>query len=421
MTDINFIANSVLGDDTRDDNQSFRNPNRPIPREKPSQSSVNRRTGIIESEQSSSTVINGIDYSLPGPQERANKLHCQACDVWIGGCILKNGEYPRAWHDHLRGIQHRRQLLSIREHGARNKLVLSVFEGEPTKLNKHLIAGKSADKFDIAQLKSQEHDIKHASNSHFYTIYRNTCNAVQVSLVATGIRTTTFNEHMNAMARLAKCVELFLQQQQEEEKNIANSTITFEGEYRNECCAIACSNFDRFLSKVTSMTLDMEYITVQPQPIVCLHTCLAGYLNCRNDSLESLRVRCMYRVYVGGLYISTCAWGELSRILKQIFETKVKLTHFDLELDAYHNMDHPPAQFLRDVDKIQADFLEFVNISKSRAVPRRMAFLMGLHTRLGEDSAVRCLPMDAIKKILEDAYPSDTGICNISIVVKGRK
>jgi hypothetical protein len=63
-------------------------------------------------------------YGRPGPSSTARVAHCEACDVWV----------PRRagdWEVHVEGIRHRRQLLSLRVHGERNRLVLSAFEAPP--------------------------------------------------------------------------------------------------------------------------------------------------------------------------------------------------------------------------------------------------------------------------------------------------
>lgn len=63
-------------------------------------------------------------YGRPGPRSTARVAHCEACDVWV----------PRRagdWEVHVEGIRHRRQLLSLRVHGERNRLVLSAFEAPP--------------------------------------------------------------------------------------------------------------------------------------------------------------------------------------------------------------------------------------------------------------------------------------------------
>ncbi|EFN57243.1 expressed protein [Chlorella variabilis] len=75
-------------------------------------------------------------YSQPGPRSTARVAHCQACDVWV----------------HTAGIRHRRQLLSLRVHGERNRLVLSAFESPPDSPEAaQRLVGRAAADFGLAQ------------------------------------------------------------------------------------------------------------------------------------------------------------------------------------------------------------------------------------------------------------------------------
>lgn len=73
----------------------------------------------VESNIEAKNDIQGL--SRPGSKSTANALHCGACDVWVAN-------KPGNWAVHTAGIRHRRQVLSIREHGVGGELVLSTFE-----------------------------------------------------------------------------------------------------------------------------------------------------------------------------------------------------------------------------------------------------------------------------------------------------
>ena len=73
---------------------------------------------------SASEGLAAAAHSQPGPRSTARVAHCTACDVWVP-------RRPGDWEVHTAGIRHRRQLLSLRVHGERNRLVLSAFESEP--------------------------------------------------------------------------------------------------------------------------------------------------------------------------------------------------------------------------------------------------------------------------------------------------
>lgn len=60
--------------------------------------------------------------------------HCAACDVWVP---RREGD----WEVHCRGIRHQRQLLSLRVHGERGRLVLSAFESPPGEMGPGGAAG----------------------------------------------------------------------------------------------------------------------------------------------------------------------------------------------------------------------------------------------------------------------------------------
>lgn len=78
-------------------------------------------------------------------------IYCATCDCWV----------PRRvgdWEVHLAGIRHRRQALSLREHGQRGQLVVSVFEGLPGPSDStHALVGKAAADFGLGpQLHHQQ-------------------------------------------------------------------------------------------------------------------------------------------------------------------------------------------------------------------------------------------------------------------------
>jgi hypothetical protein len=71
---------------------------------------------------STTQARNDIDaLSRPGSKSTKNAMHCEACDVWVAN-------KPGNWAVHTAGIRHRRQVLSIREHGVGGGLVVSTFE-----------------------------------------------------------------------------------------------------------------------------------------------------------------------------------------------------------------------------------------------------------------------------------------------------
>lgn len=72
-----------------------------------------------------STAPPAEPLSRPSSRSTPKLFHCEACDVWLPCKPLSN------WDVHVAGIRHRRQLLSLREHGRRDRLVLSVFESDP--------------------------------------------------------------------------------------------------------------------------------------------------------------------------------------------------------------------------------------------------------------------------------------------------
>jgi hypothetical protein len=80
---------------------------------------------------------------LNRPRESSSpKLwHCEACDVLVP-------RRPGDWEVHVAGIRHRRQVLSLREHGQRGRLVMSVFESAPQpdggQGSQHRLAGNAA-------------------------------------------------------------------------------------------------------------------------------------------------------------------------------------------------------------------------------------------------------------------------------------
>lgn len=94
-------------------------------------------------------------YSQPSNKSTAKVLHCAACDVWVP---RRDGD----WQVHIAGIRHRRQTLSLREHGQRGKLVISAFESDPhSEDNVHRVAGKAASEFGLTR-KSTRHQQQRA-------------------------------------------------------------------------------------------------------------------------------------------------------------------------------------------------------------------------------------------------------------------
>ena len=66
-------------------------------------------------------------YQEPGPQSTAAALHCQACSCWVPRQPADN------WQQHVRGIRHRRQLVSLRLTGQLGNMTVSLFEALPGK------------------------------------------------------------------------------------------------------------------------------------------------------------------------------------------------------------------------------------------------------------------------------------------------
>lgn len=82
----------------------------------------------------------GEAHSIPSDRSSSRVLHCDACDVWVP-------RRPGDWETHIAGIRHRRQMLSLREHGERGHLVQSVFESAPHEQPPHRLAGKAGAHF----------------------------------------------------------------------------------------------------------------------------------------------------------------------------------------------------------------------------------------------------------------------------------
>ena len=64
-------------------------------------------------------------YQEPGPRSTAAALHCQACSCWVPRQPADN------WQQHVRGIRHRRQLVSLRLTGQLGNMTVSLFEALP--------------------------------------------------------------------------------------------------------------------------------------------------------------------------------------------------------------------------------------------------------------------------------------------------
>ena len=86
-------------------------------------------------------------YNEPSDRSTPRVLHCAACGVWVP---RRDGD----WQVHIAGIRHRRQILSLREHGERGRLVLSAFESDPQNPDTaHRVAGKAASEFGLSAQK----------------------------------------------------------------------------------------------------------------------------------------------------------------------------------------------------------------------------------------------------------------------------
>ena len=64
-------------------------------------------------------------YQDPGPGSTAAALHCQACNCWVPRHSADN------WQQHVKGIRHRRQLVSLRLTGQLGNMTVSLFEALP--------------------------------------------------------------------------------------------------------------------------------------------------------------------------------------------------------------------------------------------------------------------------------------------------
>ena len=67
-------------------------------------------------------------YQDPGPRSTAAALHCQACNCWVPRQPADN------WQQHVKGIRHRRQLVSLRLTGHLGTMTVSLFEALPGKV-----------------------------------------------------------------------------------------------------------------------------------------------------------------------------------------------------------------------------------------------------------------------------------------------
>lgn len=70
--------------------------------------------------------VSDDSWNKPSSKSNLRFFHCKACDVWI-----PRGE--KVWQTHILGIRHRRQALSIRHTGSRNRIILSAFERDMPK------------------------------------------------------------------------------------------------------------------------------------------------------------------------------------------------------------------------------------------------------------------------------------------------
>eukprot|EP00891_Asterochloris_glomerata_P003182 jgi/Astpho2/3182/Aster-x1129 len=64
-------------------------------------------------------------YQQPGSRSTAAALHCQACNCWVPPQPADN------WQQHVKGIRHRRQLVSMRLTGQLGNMTVSLFEALP--------------------------------------------------------------------------------------------------------------------------------------------------------------------------------------------------------------------------------------------------------------------------------------------------
>ncbi|KAL4446824.1 hypothetical protein ABPG77_008068 [Micractinium sp. CCAP 211/92] len=97
-------------------------------------------------------------HNQPGPRSTARVAYCTACDVFVP-------RRPGDWEVHVAGIRHRRQLLSLRTYGERNRLVLSAFESPPDSAEaaQRLVGARAARAFGLLPAAEPEGGVRPAA------------------------------------------------------------------------------------------------------------------------------------------------------------------------------------------------------------------------------------------------------------------
>jgi hypothetical protein len=144
LPDVSFIAALLEGANDAGNSQHNPIPARPAPRRH-----SKRRTKRAPAVASDTTSIvheaqPSAPYNQPSSQSSTRFHHCEACRAWVPSS-------PGLWETHIAGIRHRRQVLSLREHGQRGRLVVSKFEPLPggELSSPHRLAGKAAKEFGL--------------------------------------------------------------------------------------------------------------------------------------------------------------------------------------------------------------------------------------------------------------------------------
>ena len=139
-------------------------------------------------------------------QSKKSSYHCEACNCDI--------PFPIAnWHAHIAGVRHQRQLLSLREHGQRNTLVLSIFESHPSnELETHRAIGSSkqaAKDFGLLhdrhprshQKKASRRDMDSPSSSSSTGLVRSIINNTLASILCKGGRGLEYSKAAAVLGR----------------------------------------------------------------------------------------------------------------------------------------------------------------------------------------------------------------------------
>ena len=82
-------------------------------------------SGDAKGDQHASLLCRLQQYQQPGSRSTAAALHCQACNCWVPPQPADN------WQQHVKGIRHRRQLVSMRLTGQLGNMTVSLFEALP--------------------------------------------------------------------------------------------------------------------------------------------------------------------------------------------------------------------------------------------------------------------------------------------------